>query len=665
MRTWSTKIRAISWMIAALLLMQLVQVGEVQARKYANYRVDGEPLTDPEIYILDQVKDGNGADLIEHFVLPLIPDKDRREEVKKLGLTGYLEKLDDGGKQTFLKRYEDELRIRARFLEILLIDGFPDFKIHRHGVMIENALIEEPLDFEDAEVTHNFGLAGSILQKGAIFRDSWFKKILLLSKVQFLGETDFRRLEVGKGLAANEAQFLNETQEVSFNGLKVGKNVNFKNATFTGPVNFIGADIGGQFQANGAKFLNERENANFNSMKVRKNAIFENANFKGPVDFVAADISGQFSATGAQFLNQKETAIFNSMKVGQNAIFENVNFKGPVDFVAADISGQFSATGAQFLNEKEAANFNSIKVGQKAVFRKVTFKGPVSFVTADIREELVADGARFLHKGSNTFERIRTGQTAFFRDVIFNGEINFSYGNFLDLIIKCSEKIDDKEKKELKDIIILNLKGAKIQRNFEIKDIKIPEEIKSILLDGLTYDSICVGEPGDYQKVIELVDRSRFNTQNYLQLESFFKHCGHEEWGNRAIISMKDQELASRPWPGRWLIKVFWGWLAGYGRHPLRVFWISLGIVVIGASLFDPKYLEEGKRPPSGNIYRSILVRFFLSLDQFLPAVDMNLAKDWKAADNSFFIWAYFSFEQISGYILVPLGLAAIYTQIK
>jgi hypothetical protein len=163
------------------------------------------------------------------------------------------------------------------------------------------------------------------------------------------------------------------------------------------------------------------------------------------------------------------------------------------------------------------------------------------------------------------------------------------------------------------------------------------------------------------------VDRSRFNTQNYLQLESFFRRCGQEKWANQAFIGIKNQELAQKAWwnPGRWLVKIFWGGLAGYGRAPLRVFWISLSLVILGALLFDPKYLAEDKRPASGKIYRAVLVRFLLGLDQFLPAVDMGLAKDWQAAANPFYIWAYFAFLQISGYVLVPIGLAAIYTQIK
>jgi hypothetical protein len=209
-------------------------------------------------------------------------------------------------------------------------------------------------------------------------------------------------------------------------------------------------------------------------------------------------------------------------------------------------------------------------------------------------------------------------------------------------------------------------------QNSNLRDLKFINSTKfperdNLRLDGLTYDSIFVDKPGDYQKVNDLLNRSRFNPQNYLQLESCCKRSGQEKFGNQVFIGMKDQELAQKVWwnPGRWLIKFFWGWLAGYGREPLQVLWISLGLVALGALMFNPRYLKENKRPASGGFCRSVLVRLILSLDQFLPAVDMGLAKYWHAAANPFYIWAYFAFLQISGYILVPIGLAAIYTQIK
>jgi hypothetical protein len=199
----------------------------------------------------------------------------------------------------------------------------------------------------------------------------------------------------------------------------------------------------------------------------------------------------------------------------------------------------------------------------------------------------------------------------------------------------------------------------------EFNGIKWPAKGENRKLDGLTYTALTVDKQDNFPGCLQLVAESAFNPQNYGQLEDCCKRRGHLDWADQAFISMKDRELAQRAWwhPGRWFIKVFWGWLAGYGRKPLHILWASLAIVFIGAVLFNPEHLEG--YTPYTKKYRLYLLRFLISLDQFLPALDMQLANKWKARETPFPIWAYFSLEQALGWILIPIGLAAIYTQIK
>jgi hypothetical protein len=96
--------------------------------------------------------------------------------------------------------------------------------------------------------------------------------------------------------------------------------------------------------------------------------------------------------------------------------------------------------------------------------------------------------------------------------------------------------------------------------------------------------------------------------------------------------------------------------LAG-GKKPYRAFVVGLGIIVIGASVFDPRYLKEKEQAdwhlsfypwhPSfllelweylknhnfsqfrtGIINRGklVILRFLISLDQFVPAINLKLA---------------------------------------
>ena len=59
------------------------------------------------------------------------------------------------------------------------------------------------------------------------------------------------------------------------------------------------------------------------------------------------------------------------------------------------------------------------------------------------------------------------------------------------------------------------------------------------------------------------------------------------------------------------------------------------------------------------------LIRFLISLDQFIPAINLKVAENWQPPELSLRTWCWLQFERISGWILIPIGLAAIYSQFK
>ena len=197
---------------------------------------------------------------------------------------------------------------------------------------------------------------------------------------------------------------------------------------------------------------------------------------------------------------------------------------------------------------------------------------------------------------------------------------------------------------------------------------------RQVYLNDMTYSSISIDKPDncDYTKknfleIMDFLEASPFNTQSYIQLEAFFKRIGREPWANEVFIGMHDRDLAAKlAWwdPRRWLEWFFWGVLAGYGREPFRVIFISLLFITIGALVYDPVYLHEDMRPLAGKPYKSVIMRCFLSLDRFLP-LELGLGKHWNSRASHFLVWLYFYLELILGWILIPIALASIYTQIK
>ena len=255
-------------------------------------------------------------------------------------------------------RKEGDRQLSAHFLEDLLMGTLPDVKLHRHGVQIEGACIDEPIDLKNAQIPCLVWLV-----------HCQFNKNVTLGGANFAG-----------GLLLNGSSF---KEGADFNSMKVGHCIFFQNAVFEGPVNFISADIVADFVAEGAKFQNKEETATFDGMKVGSRALFQDAVFEGPVHFISADIASYFDADGAKFQNKQKEVNFSNMKIRADAFFNNAVFDGSVDFGGADIAGDFVAKGAKFQNKQKEVNFNSMKVGSRALFQNAVFDGSVNFRYAD------------------------------------------------------------------------------------------------------------------------------------------------------------------------------------------------------------------------------------------------------------------------------------------
>lgn len=642
-----------------LLLLWLVVSAQTQLKSYAA-PADGGQLTEPESWVLSQITQGNEADLQKGF----------QDEAKR--------------------------HLRAVFLERLLTNGFSDARIPRQGLQISNAIIDGPFKLQYVEIDHLLRLHDCTLADTVTFKESHFKKDLSFAGSKFLKNANFkgmqldgsmfcnntlfeaesvwRDVKISKELHAEEAEFRSDQAKADFYGMDVGTSAFFKSAKFHGPAHFILVHIGREFDAEKAEFLNPQEKANFNSMKVDQHALFSDMKFYGPVDFVLANIGCQFALDRVEFLSPDKPVDFRNLKVGGTIFFRGAKFYGPVDFELAAIGLNFRATGIEFLNVCQAQNFSKLKVGHKV----------------------------------------------FFDQSIVCCNLNLSYGDFYDVEIGGANQAEPEGQEKKFNIPTLNLQGTLIQRELKISNASIgdlnashlqvkgpalfdnveiatsadfrnsafqtlafrgvtfPEidkktNSRNVSLSELTYNYISIDKldnadynPEDYQKIRNLLETSSFNTQSYVQLEAFFKRIGRDKWANEVFIRMHDRDLSEKlPWYSlrRWLEWFFWGVLAGYGRAPFRVFFVSLSLIALGALLFDPAHLKVGK-PTDDKLYKSIAVRFLLSLDRFLP-IDLGLIKYWDSKACHFLVWLYFNLELILGWILIPIALASIYSQIK
>ena len=109
---------------------------------------------------------------------------------------------------------------------------------------------------------------------------------------------------------------------------------------------------------------------------------------------------------------------------------------------------------------------------------------------------------------------------------------------------------------------------------------------------------------------------------------------------------------------------VFLGPNSGLWTGAVPSFFVSLALIILGAFTFDPEYLTANKMPAKARFLEAMMLRLFLSLDRFLP-IELGLANHWDSKGRRFIVWFYFYLQQILGWILIPIALARIYSQLK
>lgn len=574
-------------------------------------------------------------------------------------------------------------QLRGRFLEALLTGGIPGFRAHRSGIYLVNAIIPDPLSLEFATVPHAVFLVGC----------------------RFQGPVNFSGCEFKKSLSLPQAFF---AQAANFYRLKVGLDASLREAVFAGPADFGGAGIEGQFILVKTRFAGKAHDANFNGCVTGQSISLKEAMFEGPVDFTSVKVGGEFNAAGVHFASPEKKAILNGLKVAQSASFAKAVFQGAADFGGAEIGGEFFADGARFESGDQKVSFNGLKVGPRASFDGTVFKGPVDLTMASVAGMLIINQARFENPSRPpNFFGLKVDQHAFIMETVFQGGLSMVGTSFKNLMLSGSSDSTFTYKEinldaamveyalilgdlhlEVLQASRLQVKGPAILKNltisrkadlrdssfFSLKMLNVawPANPEEVWLEGLTYQSVSAGEsPQDWQKLLGWVSHSRFDSRNYRQLEEFFLHGGEKDRADTVYIQGKRREVMQKWWhPYNLATLVFWDGLAGYGRKPARTVWISLAIVLVGTLFFDPKnfdpsFLGGWKWLLSGSVWKTRVVRFFLSLDEFLPGVDLGLARLWQLSKVSYSTLLYYHFHKISGWILIPIGLAAVYSQFK
>lgn len=512
---------------------------------------------------------------------------------------------------------EEKARVlRGRFLEALLTGEMSGFKAHRRGVSIKNAVIPDYVSLRSAEVVQAVDLQACRFPAGVDFGYALFKKSLSLDGSTITGMA-------------------------MFNGMKVESDASFNKTEFQGGAFLEGANLQGRLIAREARFTG-KIGGQFTNLQVGSDADFSQAFFQSDTFCSRMRIKGNF-------------VIFNG-------VFENQAF-----FDGTEVGGDFNGINAQFRHTQAPVYLVNLKVGQMGLFTGLKSQGGVSLAMAQFRDLFLGNpepaqiiGYKALILDYAVVERVLD---------LRNLEVDYLSAKKLtakDLAFFDNVRVKDEAHLDSSSFFILML-----------TKVAWPQARNRVWLDEMTYqaiharDDLAEEKPQDWLKLLHLLQISRFNTQNYSQLESFFQRRGEKDKADEVFIQGKRREILQKWWrPTNLATFVFWDLLAGYGRKPSRTLWISLAIVMLGMLFFDhrnfdPSFVGGWKWLLNGDPSKTTAIRFFLSLDEFLPGVDLGLAKLWQISQISFGTLLYYHFHKIAGWILIPIALAAVYTQFK
>lgn len=450
--------------------------------------------------------------------------------------------------------------------------------------------------------------------------------------------------------------------EVNLPNAKMPYAVSLEQCRFTARVNLVNTNLDGDLSFDGSEF---EGSADFEDMQVSGDAFFREVTFKAAVRFLGANVGKNFEATSAQFRDAEAVTFFTDLRVKDNAYFTGAVFEANASFYGMDVGGNLEVDDAQFRDKERAVGFEGARVNGYALFREVVFEGPTSFLNMTVAKTFDVEGAHFRSKEHSVrFDGMKIEGNAFFRNTTFDGPAAFLGTN-----ISGS----------------LEAKGAKFNAARESASF---EDLKAdtILFTGASF----AGQPyfsgmsyrridaGSWDKLLDLITQSVYGADVYAGLEAMAYRDGYPDRGKQIYIAQRRRErsehLSGVSWVGNFLLDV----LVGYGRRPWLAFVYGAVIVAFGCFVFrrrgmvlkKPELQKEEQQTertteqaPEEKPLK--YTPFWYSLDLFLPFVDLQVDSLWVPDQRRRFARHYMYVHTILGWVMIPVGLAALTGIIK
>ena len=500
----------------------------------------------------------------------------------------------------------------------------------------------------------------------------------------FKGKLDFISARIGTA-NFNEAVF---KKLVNFNKAQIKESAFFKSATFNVEADFGYAQIGSNAEFTRALF---KESASFDSAKIEEGAFFNPATFEGEANFTHARIGTNAEFIGALF---EKSAFFNNSQIEGMAVFDLTTFEGKAGFRNARIGSDAGFSGVVF---KEQAIFYGSQIEGSILFNSA-YLFNWDEILDDNNEEFIEFLKLNCAIGLVTPEIEKSVDGATIKVTTKNNQIVLILNNEKSNVILTTDNKTDEFIAKMKNSKLNIYKSTTFGGEASFTRARIDRDAhfngtifgNNVSFQDTFFGTIFFGEPEvQFQAKIDLrgctYNRihpvsfwkqlmeclNPYDRQPFTQLEETFRRAGRDQLADNVHYEQKSREFTENITIqkfGVWLLDRFLWLLTGYGVRPLYLLRAIAPIIVIGTAIFQLQGAVQLDIQPhymiSTQATLSLYEAFWVSLNTFLP-IEIPSGADWIPSSQiipglGLKFTTFATFSSLAGWILVPVGVAAI-----
>jgi hypothetical protein len=395
---------------------------------------------------------------------------------------------------------------------------------------------------------------------------------------------------------------------------------------------------------------------------------FNRCEFLSDVDFSHAQLQGDLSLMRSHFDGDLD---LDSLKAVGNVVLDLATIEGDFDISGSQIGGNLELSGATFGPEGGSIQLNNLAVAKRADLDHITLNAPL--ILDGFESQILVLGSSTgelpiaeipAHQGRYVARTINLSHATIHRELLVTG---LQIENFIGGGLKVEGHA---ALGNLKVTKIADLSHAQLFNLTLMDDLVWPAREEGVQLAGIWFQYISpetqggstAEAPADgeakWERLSEWVDHASFVSAPYQQLEDTLKREGRVDQANE-IFERREKKawsLGGLSLQGK--IKNFLlHWLIGYGREPQWAFYWSVPVILFGWFVFRSRHFVQAKEDENDKRPYDPL---WYSIDLFLPLSTLQAADIWIPKQDSRFRRYYARVHSILGWILIPIGLAAV-----